>query len=133
MTRTLDINGFLGHTDIVPCAMSDRHGETVELFFLKYGGMNALVGSGDSTIGAKIEVQTETINHLTADWPRVDVVKIDIEGSDEAVWRGIQRVLEENLGITVPRSEHSKMFGSSRVSLRDRAPRLSPAIYHYQW
>ena len=101
MTRTLDVNGFLGHTDVVSYAMTDRTGDTVEFFIPTHRGMNALVGSGAPSRGTTIQTQTETIDHLTADWPRVDLVKIDVEGSEEAVWRGMQRVLSENREITV--------------------------------
>jgi FkbM family methyltransferase len=101
MTRTLDVNGFLGHTDVVSGAMSDRHGDTVEFFIPTYRGMNALVGTGESSLGTTIETETETIDHLTESWPRVDLVKIDVEGSEEAVWRGMQRVLADNQEIVV--------------------------------
>jgi FkbM family methyltransferase len=101
MTRTLDVNGFLSHTDVVCRAMSDRHGDDVEFFIPTHRGMNALVGSIDSSLGTTIQAETETIDNLTEDWPKVDIVKIDVEGSEEAVWRGMQRVLAENQEITV--------------------------------
>ena len=101
MTRTLDVNGFLGHTDVVSRAMSDRHGDTVEFFIPTHRGMNALIGTGASSMGTTIEMEIDTIDRLTEDWPRVDVIKIDVEGSEEAVWRGMQRVLSANRGITV--------------------------------
>jgi FkbM family methyltransferase len=84
MTRTLDVNGLLGNTDVVSRAISDRYGDTVEFFIPTHRGMNALVGQGGSPIGTTSEAETETIDHLTEEWPRVDVVKIDVEGSEEA-------------------------------------------------
>ena len=101
MTRTLDVNGFLSHVDVVPRAMSDRHGEVVKFFIPNLRGMNALVVEAESTEGRTIETETDTIDHLTKEWPKVDVVKIDVEGSEEAVWRGMKRVLTENRDITI--------------------------------
>jgi FkbM family methyltransferase len=101
LTRTLDVNGFLSRVDIVSRAMSDRHGEVVKFFIPIHRGMNALVAEGDSSAGTTIETETETVDRLTDGWPRVDVIKIDVEGSEEAVWRGMNRVLRENREIIV--------------------------------
>ena len=29
-----------------------------------------------------------TVDSITDDWPRVDVIKIDVEGAEESVWAG---------------------------------------------
>jgi FkbM family methyltransferase len=104
MTRTLDVNGFLGHVDIVTGAVSDTVGEDVKFYIPPHRGMNALVlgdGKSEGSGGTTIETTTETIDHLTEAWPHVNLVKIDVEGSEEAVWRGMQRVLAQNDEITV--------------------------------
>jgi FkbM family methyltransferase len=101
MNRSLDVNGFFEYVDVVSTAMSDHAGEPVKFFVPKYRGMNARVSAGESSPGDTIETRTETIDNLTSDWPRVDVVKIDVEGSEEAVWRGMRRVLSENPDITI--------------------------------
>jgi hypothetical protein len=48
-----------------------------------------------------IEVETTTIDRLTSDWPYVDFIKIDAEGAEESIWRGMRHTLERNHGITV--------------------------------
>jgi FkbM family methyltransferase len=101
LTRTLDVNGFLSQVDVVPRAISDRHGDVVKFFIPTHRGMNALVAEGDSSMGTTIDMETDTVDRLTDGWPRVDVVKVDVEGSEEAVWRGMKRVLRENREITV--------------------------------
>jgi FkbM family methyltransferase len=101
MYRTFDVNGFLDYVDVVSTAMSDRDGETIKFFVPKHRGMNARVVADEPTHGTTIETRTDTIDHLASDWPQVDVVKIDVEGSEQAVWRGMQRVLSENRNITV--------------------------------
>jgi FkbM family methyltransferase len=104
MTRTLDVNGFLSHVDVVSAAISDTQGEPVKVYIPSHRGMNALIigaGRTEGKGGTTIETMTETIDHLTASWPQVDLVKIDVEGSEEAVWGGMQRVLADNEEITV--------------------------------
>jgi FkbM family methyltransferase len=102
LTRTLDVNGFLGYVDVVSSAMSDQPGESVRFFIPTQRGMNAAVVSDEpSRPGTTIQTETETVDRLTSGWPRVDIVKIDVEGSEEAVWRGMQRVLDENTQITI--------------------------------
>jgi FkbM family methyltransferase len=101
MGRTLDVNGFVEYVDVVSSAMSDRAGEPIEFFVPKYRGMNARIGSDQPVPGTTIKTTTETIDNLTADWPQVDLVKIDVEGAEEAVWRGMQRVIAENENITI--------------------------------
>ena len=103
MRRTLEVNGFLGYVDIVSNAVTDKPGDEVSFYIPPHRGMNALIveaGAADPA-GATIQATTETIDGLTQGWPRVDVVKIDVEGAEEAVWRGMQRVLTENPEITV--------------------------------
>jgi FkbM family methyltransferase len=38
-------------------------------------------------------VTVGTLDRLLASWPRVDLVKIDAEGAEEAIWNGMQETL----------------------------------------
>ena len=40
-----------------------------------------------------------TIDELTRDWQRLDMVKIDAEGAELAVWRGMQETLKRFPGV----------------------------------
>ena len=42
-----------------------------------------------------------TIDTLTQDWPRVDLIKIDVEGAEEDVWKGMQRTISDNADLVV--------------------------------
>ena len=42
-----------------------------------------------------------TLDQITADWPRVDLIKIDAEGAEEAIWRGMRQTLARHQGITI--------------------------------
>jgi uncharacterized protein (DUF952 family) len=40
-----------------------------------------------------IQAQAITLDRLCADWPRLDLVKIDAEGAEALVWEGMQQTL----------------------------------------
>lgn len=41
----------------------------------------------------KVQVPAITLDRLCADWPRLDLVKIDAEGAEALVWEGMQQTL----------------------------------------
>lgn len=93
---------YRGHVSLYPNAVTERHGERV-----------AFAVSADSTrdsslfFDAKadrqtiIEVETVALDRVIPKDLRVDVVKIDAEGAEGAVIRGMQRILEDNSDILV--------------------------------
>ena len=42
-----------------------------------------------------------TIDAVTRDWPRVDLIKIDVEGAEESVWRGMEQTISGNRDVIV--------------------------------
>jgi FkbM family methyltransferase len=99
LIHTLDVNGVSSHVRVVEKAAADADGDRVELFIAQNRGMNAtLRGSGESRTEL---VETVTIDAVTRDWPRVDLVKIDVEGAEERVWRGMSSTLDSNPELTI--------------------------------
>ncbi len=122
MRMTLDVNGFLSQVDVVSSAISDSQGEPVKFYIPPHRGMNALIigdGRSEGQGGTTIETTTDTIDNLTEGWPRVDLVKIDVEGSEEAVWRGMQRVLADNEYITVVLEVNAARYGEPVAFLEE--------------
>ncbi len=99
---TLMVNGFERWATILQKAVSDMAAQNVKLMIPKNLGMNAtLCGDIDVSDCDTIEVETVTLDELTKDWPAVDMVKIDTEGAEEAVWRGMQGMLRNNPDVIV--------------------------------
>jgi hypothetical protein len=48
-----------------------------------------------------IDVETVSLDDATAEWDRVDFIKIDAEGSEEAVWDGMQQTLHRNRDVVI--------------------------------
>jgi len=62
-------------------------------------GPDALARLGDTE--EIVEVHAAALDHLLADLPRVDVLKVDVEGAEVQVFTGLARTLEANPAITI--------------------------------
>jgi FkbM family methyltransferase len=100
LRETLDVNGFPGVT-IARQAACDTDGESLKLVVPARRSMNARLSDDAGPTDEVVEVESVTIDALTREWPRVDLVKIDVEGAEESVWRGMQRTLADNQGLIV--------------------------------
>jgi FkbM family methyltransferase len=98
---TLEVNGFDRLARVLSTAASDQERGTARLVIpgrrWALASLYRHATAGDHVV----DVETTTIDRLTDEWPSVDFVKIDAEGSEEAIWRGMRRTLDRNLDITV--------------------------------
>jgi FkbM family methyltransferase len=100
LRQTLDVNGFPS-VSVVQKAASATDGKTLQLVIPPHRSLNARLADEASPEDAVVEVESVTIDALTADWPRVDLIKIDVEGAEEDVWLGMQRTIADNPGLIV--------------------------------
>ena len=49
-----------------------------------------LVPSDVGQPAREIQCQTTTVDEICRDWPRVDLIKIDVEGAETLVWAGMR-------------------------------------------
>lgn len=101
LAQTLELNGFSGWSTIVQAVVTDRSGDQVELFVSRDHAMNASIFGAGQPGAAPIVASTVTVDDLTSEWDRVDLVKVDVEGAEEAAWRGMRMTLSRNQAITV--------------------------------
>jgi FkbM family methyltransferase len=99
--KTLEVNGLGRHAEVIPMAVSDRAGQTATLCVPGGRALNGTIcrtpGPGDEAV----LVTTTSIDELTAGWPRVDLIKIDAEGSEERIWRGMRQTLGRCPGVGI--------------------------------
>jgi len=83
----------ISNTVILPIAVSDKKG--IELITLDNGGSNKLVRTEaiDSTKYRFEPIATDTLDSLLAHLPRVDLIKIDIEGREGSALRGARDLI----------------------------------------
>jgi FkbM family methyltransferase len=100
LRETLDINGF---PDVVVTqqAATDSVGDTLQLVIPERRSLNARLSNEAGPTDTVVEVRSTTVDELTKEWPRVDLLKIDVEGAEESVWQGMQRTIADNSAVVV--------------------------------
>jgi FkbM family methyltransferase len=119
LQRTVIVNGLTETIAVSPLAASDTDGEPVTLAVPRgqIGGASIarLVGAGDDAIAT----ETVTIDRLTAGWTQVDFIKIDTEGAEEAVWRGMRQTLQRNPNIVIVLEFGATRYPDGRAFLQE--------------
>jgi FkbM family methyltransferase len=100
LSRTLHLNGFGDRIRVQQSALSDTTGEAT-LYRAAHGPISSLYALPDSIEAEPILVHVITLDECFAPGSRVDFVKMDVEGAEPRVWRGMRRVLRENEDIEV--------------------------------
>lgn len=102
-------------------AVSDRHGARVSFAVATDSTRNSSLYFDAGAGGQKIiEVETVALDRAIPAEQRVDVVKIDAEGAEPAVIRGMKRILESNPGIVLFMEyapEHIRRAGESAEAM----------------
>jgi FkbM family methyltransferase len=127
LRQTLDVNGFPSVT-VASTAATDSDGERLQLVIPPRRSMNARLSEVAGSADTVVEVESVTVDTLTRDWPRVDLIKIDVEGAEEDVWQGMQQTITQNrdvvviLELNVDRYEDPRCFleGIERAGFRLR-------------
>jgi FkbM family methyltransferase len=94
--RSVTVNRFQDVVTVTQQAVSDRPGDAVKLVIPPGFAMNASFVRPVTEVDQVVEVQTTTVDDLTRDWETVDLIKIDVEGAEELVWRGMQKTVQRD-------------------------------------
>ena len=97
----LEINGLLDGAEVVETAAFDRSQDQVAFAIPPRRGLMARLCDTPQEGETVLPVATASIDQMTAGWSRVDVVKIDAEGAEDVIWRGMAATLERNPRILV--------------------------------
>ena len=100
LRRSVSLNGFSSRTTIVAAAAGATNGTEATLFAPYGEPKNATIITASDVIpadlGTKYTVPQVTIDHATGAAPRIDFVKIDAEGAEQAVIAGMMQVLRRD-------------------------------------
>jgi FkbM family methyltransferase len=120
LAKNLEVNGFQSYSTIRQQAVSDTDGDKLDLVIPSGRALNATItGGAAGENDASFEVETATLDRLTEDWARVDFVKIDAEGAEEKIWRGMSKTIERNTNITVVMEFRCSRYTDPRSFLND--------------
>ena len=139
--RNLRRNGLSG--EVLNVAVGDSDG-TVELFVADHPGGSTIERSQAASIGRTEIVQQVTIDRLVASGrlPIPNVVKIDVEGAEPAVIRGMSTTLREHRPIVIFEldDQDSTRVESQFLEMQDRladlgyrCERLAPSYADVSW
>ncbi|MCX7702061.1 MAG: FkbM family methyltransferase [Gemmataceae bacterium] len=94
LPQNLALNGFHHGVEICPKVVGNLDDRTVH-FVLHHGDFatSSLERWAYNHRSQTIQVPSITLDRLCADWPRLDLVKIDAEGAEALVWEGMQQTL----------------------------------------
>lgn len=93
MEYSLQLNGANDRVKVINRAVSEKSDETVVLGFSdSIGGTSIRLANADK----KIYVNTIALDEILEFEPKIDFVKLDIAGSEELAWRGMQHIRKVN-------------------------------------
>jgi FkbM family methyltransferase len=107
LRRNVIINGL--HRSVTTFALAAWSTSTdLELHMRENFASNSSLGSAGAEALARlgdteemVEVHAVALDDLLADVPRVDVIKVDVEGAEVHVFTGLARTLDANRDITI--------------------------------
>jgi FkbM family methyltransferase len=128
----VQVNGFLelGIIHLHQLAVTDRSGKARLSIFHRDSGHNTLFNDGKAD--NEIEVATTSLDEILATQEHVDIVKIDAEGAEPLILRGMQQVIQRNPEIRIVMEfapVHLLRAGSSPMQLLDDITSLGFAIH----
>lgn len=105
MSRSLELNGLSGRTRIETVALGSVREEWAPLYVPHNEPKNALIVSDrfvpSAESGSLVKVPVTTLDLLCADSERIDFIKIDAEGAEEAIFLGMSETIARHRPIIV--------------------------------
>ena len=95
-----EANGFLRRVEIAQLAAGSQEGEA-ELTVPHGRSSWGSLGGSSTPSSDTVPVRVARLDTVVGRWPVVDFVKIDVEGSEGAVWEGMQETVKRCPGIEI--------------------------------
>jgi FkbM family methyltransferase len=100
LERTLHLNGFGRQSEVRRIALADAAGE-VMFHHAAHGPMSSLYPLPAGVKSETIPVHTASMDDSFPPGTRIDLVKMDVEGAEPRIWRGMKRVIADNPDIEI--------------------------------
>jgi len=119
IATSLEVNGFQDRASVLQRAVSDEASKRTSLVIPRNRSMDATLCRTATAADDVIEVETVTIDQVAADWPHLDLIKIDAEGAEPAIWRGMRAVLERNPLLTVVMETRCSRYPDAKLFISE--------------
>ena len=126
LEQTLSVNGFTERVSVVREAIADSDGDYQALVVPPQRSMNAFLRPSAPD---GIPLSTLTLDTLCGSWDRVDLIKIDAEGAEEGIWRGMGETVERNPDVTVLLEFNAARYADPDAFLREIQAHGFPLCY----
>ncbi|OYU77125.1 MAG: hypothetical protein CFE32_07140 [Alphaproteobacteria bacterium PA3] len=100
LSQTMLMNGFAHKAQVINAALADASAR-LAFFRTPHSPESTLFPAKSMTERDTIEVNVTSLDIALAKGTKVDFLKIDAEGAEARIYRGMQRVLRENKEITM--------------------------------
>ncbi len=124
LPQNLALNGFYHGVEICPKVIGNFDGQTEDLV-LHEGDFatSSLERWAYAHRCQTIQAPAITLDRLCADWPRLDLMKIDAEGAEALVWEGMQQTLRRFPHVAVVLELHLQRDPPQAVNLLHQVER----------
>jgi len=130
LRQTLVLNGMLERVSFYPCAAGEAAGSAV-LNLDSVLGHSSLLELAGSEIREQVEIRT--VDSLVAPGTPIRLAKLDAEGFEPRVWRGMQRVIADNPALLVLVEFGPEHLRRAGISIEDwLAEFLAPGFSAYE-
>jgi FkbM family methyltransferase len=114
----VDVNGFPHYATVLEKAVSSESGSKVNFVVDKSRSINGSLCREATPSDRVFNVETVMLDELTSDWARVDFIKIDAEGAEESIWRGMQQTIRRNPDLLIIMEFNSLKYAKPQEFVR---------------
>ena len=93
LLRSVQLNGYAGYTEVLQAALGAEDAESAQFFAPDGEPKNAAIGGAHGRAGQEMTVPVTCLDKIAGRWGPIDFIKIDAEGSEEAIIAGMGSVL----------------------------------------
>ena len=121
LERNISANGLEERITVAPLAVSREPGVATFLVYDQSQG-NSIALEGDAPSNAQrldVEVTSLDVYFAERGWPRVDLIKMDIEGQELNALEGMRELAKRNPGLRLIFEYHRAQIERSKTDARD--------------
>jgi FkbM family methyltransferase len=128
LKKSIKLNGY-DHIIIQNCALGEKNG-TAKLYLSHVSGWHSLLPSLPGRNQGQIDVEVKTLDNLLKEMnePDIDMIKIDVEGSELDVLKGGYQTLTKNQDIIVLIDIHPTL-GVDPIAVGNHLKKLGFDLY----
>lgn len=113
LRRNVTVNGFAGYTDVHDKALTDVDGAIMSFHIpAENPGGGAITQHRHQIDAGAIDIETIRLDSRP-EWHAIELMKVDVEGAEELVWRGAKGLLEGSKLRTVLMEFNTERYADS--------------------